>query len=170
MLLRRDAEKEKEGQHPRSIAQIRRANAPTTTSELSKDEVDISNTPKDASSGVVKYSHPTSLNHLCSSEESSSEINIICSWTTPGKEDLLLGQHHLRQLAVRPEFKSKGCPILISAKYDTTFSHDFSYSPLVRVFVENIFYQRSHIVSSLLHIDFLSQHSMLTWKFQYETV
>lgn len=78
-------------------------------------------------------SHPTSLDCLCSSEESSSEINIICSWATSGKQDSIVGQHHLRHLAVRPEYKSKGCPILISAKYESDVTHDFSFSPLVRL-------------------------------------
>jgi len=118
-----EAENEKEGQHPRSIAQIRRARDSTIVDD-----------------GQSKYEggsqfHPTSLKNLCTSPHSSSEINVICSWTTTGNrpQDVIVGQHHLRQLAVRPEYKSKGCPILISASYDTSIYHDFSDGPLVRL-------------------------------------
>ena len=131
LLARLEIENEKEGQHPRSIAQIRRANAPTTL-ELNKGKKDMSSQSTALASDIVKNLHSTSLEYLCSLEENTSQINIICSWTAPSKEDLISGQHHLRQIAVRPEFKSKGCPILISAQYDTTFNHDFSSIPLVR--------------------------------------
>lgn len=134
MLVRLEAEKEKQGQHPRSIAQIRRSNVPTLTGVTNSGDEDVSTSSTIISSEIAQPSHPTSLENLCSSEENSSEINIICSWAAPGKEGLTLGQHHLRQLAVRPEFKSKGCPILISAQYDPHFTHDFSKCPLVSCF------------------------------------
>ena len=130
MLARIETEKENDGNNPRSIAQIRRANVPNT-SEPNMGEGNLSTVSTGAILEVTKNSHPTSLDCLCLSEERSSEINIICSWTTTGNQNFLVGQHHLRQLAVRPEFKSKGCPVLISAKYDAAFTHDFSGGPLV---------------------------------------
>jgi len=97
-----------------------------------KNSIDDSSNSYGLTSDVaIKTSHPTSLDNLCSSEERSSDINIICSWATRGKDGLYKGQHHLRQLAVRPEFKSKGCPVLLSAKYESDFKHDFSQCPLV---------------------------------------
>ena len=125
-----ESEKEKEGQHPRSIAQIRRANKP-------KDESSGSdrNDTGDQLSYIQEQGRrprPTSLDSLCSSFESSSDINVICSWTSSIDKNVV-GRHHLRQLAVRPEFQCKGCPVLISSKHDTSFVHDFSSGPLVSV-------------------------------------
>merc|ERR1712045_857246 len=34
------------------------------------------------------------------------------------------------QLAVRPQHRSKGCPLIISAHHESYFSHDFSTTPL----------------------------------------
>ena len=123
-----EAEKEKEGQHPRSIAQIRRANEPNEEKHAYVQE---------AGTGDCNHSHPTSLENLCSSIESSTHINVICSWTS-GCDDSIVGQHHLRQLAVRPELQCQGCPVLISSKHDTSFLHDFSCGPLVSCCIQRI--------------------------------
>ena len=145
MLARMEAEQEKEGKHPRSIAQIRRANAPDDNRSQLSTKI---------SSERGKRSHPTSLDCLCSPEERSSEINVICSWATLGQKEKLIGQHHLRQLAVRPEYSSKGCPILISANYNSEFSHDFSQSPLVSMVEINNF-----ILSFILCLSVMSSQS-----------
>ncbi len=122
-----EAEKEREGQHPRSIADIRRASS-AVSSNISEPERLLINNKR-------KY-HPTSRACLCSPHNSSgAEINVICSWKTKGRTespgDLILGQHHLRQLAVRPQHKSNRCPLLISSKFDSRVTHDFALCPLV---------------------------------------
>ncbi len=122
-----EAEKEKEGQHPRSIADIRRASS-ALSSNTSEPETLLDSNEK-------RY-HPTSRACLCSPHNSSgAEINVICSWKTKGRTTspgaMILGQHHLRQLAVRPQHKSKRCPLLICSKFDSVVTHDFSLCPLV---------------------------------------
>jgi len=122
-LARVEAEKEKEGQHPRSVAQIRRAQqANTMNPDESKNH--------DAEREDYRMSHPTSIANLCSPQHNSSEINVICSWITTGTEGTIHGQHHLRQLAVRPQHRSKGCPLIISAQHESYLNHDFSGAPL----------------------------------------
>jgi len=152
-LARRDADKEGE---PRSIAQIRRANAPASNSDNQPFSEDTSTESKRTRAlTIINDSHPTSLDCLCSSEESSSEINIICTWATSGTEDSIVGQHHLRHLAVRPEYKSKGCPILISAKYDSDLSHDFSFGPLTIGMEISV---RNRLVKSKVDFEFSLSH------------
>lgn len=126
-----EAEKEKEGQHPRSISQIRRANeVKPFVKGFNEEDGDIK-----SSSTSTKSVHPTSLENLCSSNEISSEISVICSWTTNCiEEGSAVGQHHLRKLAVLPEHSCQGCPVLISSKHNTAFSHDFTSGPLVSFF------------------------------------
>ena len=126
-----EAEKEKEGQHPRSIAQIRRANEPKSMTSNEEKEADF----QEVGIGDNNLSHPTSLENLCSSAQSSTHINVICSWTSGCDDNAIVGQHYLRQLAVRPEFQCQGCPVLISSKHDTSFLHDFSCGPLVSCYI-----------------------------------
>ena len=126
--------KQEEGEegHPRSIAQIRRDrdsersnnNITTLSENVAEDDGLILRDEQDA--------HATSLESLCSSKDGSAEINIICGWEAHGNEsDKIIGQHHLRQLEVRPQYQSKGCPLIVSAKYKDLFRHDFAISPLV---------------------------------------
>lgn len=121
-----EAELGEENQGPRSISEIRRA----------KSNLSSSNSEKSGVSKVKRDEpncHPTSRAFLCSPHQnSSSEINVICSWKTKGDkpEEIIEGQHHLRQLVVRPQHKSKSCPLLIGAKYKTSVQHDFSVGPL----------------------------------------
>jgi len=125
-LARMEAEQEQDNQGPRSIAEIRRAK-----SYLSSDSGDDGDNSKSMEN--APKCHPTSLAFLCSPHHhSSSEINVICSWKTKGEkpDEIIVGQHHLRQLAVRPQHKSQSCPLLIGANYNPSVQHDFSTSPL----------------------------------------
>eukprot|EP00979_Chaetoceros_neogracilis_P012199 scaffold3156_cov268-Chaetoceros_neogracile.AAC.30 len=115
-----DIEQEKENQGPRSIAEIRRAKNYLSSSYLNENDEYIH--------GNQALCHPASRAYLCSPQE----LNIICSWKTAGEHtnEVIEGRHHLRQLAVRPQHKSKSCPLLIGAKYDPFVNHDFSTGPL----------------------------------------
>lgn len=120
-LSRQEAEKERDGQHPRSISQIRRAG--------NKNE-EHGQGLNDSSTRHDRTFHPTSIASLCSPQHSDSEINLICSWIATGANDTINGQHHLRQLAVRPQHRSTGCPLIISAQHESSVNHDFSQGPL----------------------------------------
>ena len=121
--------------HPRSIAQIRRDR---DTDDSNGDVKGISSNmlvdhgTTDNLSCEVENFHPTSLESLCSPSQGNSEINLLCSWKAHGNgSEKILGQHHLRQLVVHPQYQSKGCPLTVSAKYKALIRHDFSVSPLV---------------------------------------
>jgi hypothetical protein len=152
-LARLEAEQEREGQHPRSISQIRRAN----TSALAQSQHEDSNKDKnnplnlDERNDKRQYFHPTSLESLCSTDKKSLDINVICTWSVDsGTESEIRGQHHLRKLVVRPQIKSKGCPLTIRAKHPSLIQHDFSKCPLVSVFIGIII-----IMNFLVMIQFL---------------
>ena len=82
----------------------------------------------------VAPAHPASLASLCP-PSGGSNINIICCWSAfvvnDNDDDIIHGQHHLRNLLVRPLNKSKGCPLALTAKYKPRVSHDFAEGPLV---------------------------------------
>jgi hypothetical protein len=120
------ADQEKQGQ-PRHVAQIRRAR----TSIIKDDSETSTISLHPASTPVV---HPTSITSLCP-PGGTSNINIICCWSAlvgnEGEDKTVHGQHHLRNLMVRPHSKSKGCPLALTAKHVSQVSHDFDSSPLV---------------------------------------
>ena len=124
------AEQEKEGQ-PRHVAQIRRAKT-----SLQEGESSLSSSPSD---GSTTQPHPTSIAQLCPSE-GTSNINVICSWSASvGEEDqidTIVGQHHLRNLLIRPQSKSKGCPLAMTAKHLEKVCHDFNASSHLDVDLE----------------------------------
>jgi len=119
-----EAENKQQGDHPRSIAQIRRAN----TSSLSEETDYYSSHP--LTDQIL--CHPSSRAALCSSQHSDSEINLICSWKTKGDRqgDIVVGQHHLRHLAVRPQHKTRSCPLTITASFNPSIAHNFETGPL----------------------------------------
>ena len=123
------AEQEKEGQ-PRHVAQIRRAKT-----SLPSEESNLTF----ASSEPVAQPHPTSIARLCPSE-GTSNINVICSWSASvgdvGHDETIVGQHHLRNLLVRPQNKSKGCPLAMTARHKAKVSHDFHVSSHLDVDLE----------------------------------
>jgi hypothetical protein len=118
------AEQEKEGQ-PRHVAQIRRART-----SLPTNDQDIATSPAQQS---ISPAHPTSISSLCPTNDTSN-INIICCWSAlvgnQGDDKQVHGQHHLRNLMVRQN-KSKGCPLALTANYESKVSHDFNGGPLV---------------------------------------
>jgi len=122
------AEQEQKGQ-PRHVAQIRRARTSLPEQDSSDGQV---HTP----SKHLKV-HPTSLSSLCPTDAASS-INIICCWTaivgSDGQDKITSGQHHLRDLIVRPRTNEsrKGCPLVLTAKYDSRLVHGFDKGPVVR--------------------------------------
>lgn len=113
------------------MAQIRRdkTSLPSEESNLSSSSIE-----------PVVPPHPTSIARLCPSE-GTSNVNVICSWSASvGEEDrqseTIVGQHHLRNLVVRPQNKSKGCPLSMTAKHMTKVCHDFDASSHLDVDVE----------------------------------
>lgn len=131
-LAKLEAEQEMKNQGPRSVAQIRRARS-LLSSRSSDNVADLSIENKDSA-------HPTSRACLCSPHE----LNLICCWKTKmddATDVIVKGQHHIRQLVVRPLHRSKTCPLAIDAVYDPHIKHDFSSGPLyvqVRVSVRNL--------------------------------
>lgn len=87
-----------------------------------------------SNSAPLVAADPTSLASLCPLK-GASNINIICCWSAivgnGGKDETIYGQHHLRNLLVRPLNKSKGCPLALTAKYKSKVSHNFDEGPLV---------------------------------------
>ncbi len=122
-------EQEKEGQ-PRHVAQIRRAK--TSLPESESNISSLSNEP-------VAQPHPTSIAHLCPSA-GTSNINVICSWSASvgeeGQHETIVGQHHLRNMLIRPQNKSKGCPLSLTAKHLEKVCHNFDTSSHLDVDVE----------------------------------
>jgi hypothetical protein len=124
------ADQEQSGQ-PRHVAQIRRAK---TTLEQDSTVSEGQSYVSDAA--VRAASHPTSLASFCPVLGGGSNINIVCCWSAiVGKDDtdetFIHGQHHLRNLLVRPLKKSKSCPLALTAKYKPRIFHNFDEGPLV---------------------------------------
>mmetsp|Transcript_143 Transcript_143/g.202 ORF Transcript_143/g.202 Transcript_143/m.202 type:complete len:2064 (-) Transcript_143:174-6365(-) len=164
-------EKEKEGDHPRSIAQIRRSKNQEIVCQIEtgKNSDDI---PPEASNdlypdvGIVsqnrmtKYYHPTSMLALCPQTKGGSKINIICTWAASVNSDKLMvlkGQHHLRQLTIRPELKSLGCPIAMTVRYESEAFHNFSETPL-HVHFEILLRNRLIFASVEFEFSLIEQH------------
>lgn len=120
---------DQEGQ-PRDIAQIRRAKQENNGSSPE-------NQPKVTVSALQAASHPTSLASLCPVNicGGGSSINIICCWSaivgSMNTDAIVYGQHHLRNLLVRPQNKSKGCPLSLTARFKPNVSHNFDEGPLI---------------------------------------
>jgi len=123
-MERMAAEQEKDGQ-PRHVSQIRRAKGDGEFTDVDLLDAETSHAPPKA--------HPTSISSLCP-VSGSSNINIICCWAAivevGGGDEIIRGQHHLRNLLVRPQNKSKGCPLALTVKHKAHLVHDFSYGPL----------------------------------------
>jgi hypothetical protein len=121
--LARAAASESQGDgHPRSIAQIRRANTGVTDSN-STDDGDC----------IVETIRPTSIARLCPPGDDT--IHISCVWKTAGDDEnnsnsnVIHGEHHIRGLSVRPATKTKACPITITAEHPVVFSNNFDNGP-----------------------------------------
>jgi hypothetical protein len=142
------AEQEKEGQ-PRHVAQIRRAKT-----SLPSEESNLS-----SSNEPVAQPHPTSIARLCPSK-GTSNINVICSWSASvgegGQNESIVGQHHLRNLLVRPQNKSKGCPLAMTAKHIAKVSHDFDVSPQLDVDLDITL--RNRLVETSVDFEFALEH------------
>jgi len=118
-LARVEAQKEKESKQPRHVAHIRRDKSsifePSLTLKSSTEE------------NMLFLHEASSLDTICPRRDS---LNVICCWSSRSGDGLITrGQHHLRALQVRPQLKSKGCPLNIFAKYDTLTIHDFELQP-----------------------------------------
>jgi hypothetical protein len=132
------ADQEQTGQ-PRHVSQIRRA----------KTSLEQESTESSSSNASLRPAHPTSIASLCPLSGGGSNINIICCWSAiVGREDvdnIIYGQHHLRNLLVRPLNKSKGCPLALTANYKPRVSHNFDEGPLVRASRYKIFLHLIHV-------------------------
>lgn len=116
-LIRAEHSQDGGGNHPRSIASIRRANtADSTGIPDSRDEEAL---------------HPTSIGMLCPSETSSSKVHILCNWRAILGDEVIRGEHHMRAVSIRPRTYFKGCPVNATASHPLTLSHDFSKGPAV---------------------------------------
>ena len=120
-LARAAAAHNAENQHPRSIAQIRRANtdtsAPSSATGTGLKEIAAS----DVSTAQA------SIERLCPRSQDKEEVHIVCSWI--GEDASLRGQHHIQGLCVRPLDKTRGCPITLTAQHPSCFSNDFDSGP-----------------------------------------
>jgi len=116
-LLRAEHDQDGEGNHPRSIASIRRANTydPTTI-------------PDWDGSPVI---HPTSIGKLCPDETSASKIHLLCGWRAILGDEVIRGEHHIRAVSMRPKSVVKGCPVHVTATYPSSLVHDFANGPVV---------------------------------------
>lgn len=99
--------------------------------------------------------HPTSLASLCPLN-GGSNINIICCWSavisnSERKDDIIYGQHHLRNLLVRPLNKTKGCPLALTAKYKPKVQHNFDEGPLDEEIVITI---RNRLIETDVEFEF----------------
>eukprot|EP00957_Ditylum_brightwellii_P009143 691336-Ditylum_brightwellii.AAC.1 len=145
-MARRAAEQEESNQ-PRHVAQIRREKSSMESEKSGSSHSNNGQTTPGNDTGSQSSSgngdlvgkselsyHPTSIMNLCPPEESSSKINVICTWTAlssgNAEDEVIYGQHHLRQLAVRPQAKSKGCPLTITANHRSEIEHDFTGGPM----------------------------------------
>lgn len=99
--------------------------------------------------------HPTSLASLCPLN-GGSNINVICCWSavisnSERKDDIIYGQHHLRNLLVRPLSKTKGCPLALTATYETKVQHNFDEGPLDEEIVITI---RNRLIETNVEFEF----------------
>ena len=102
--------------HPRSIAQIRRAN----TSALSGSSLGDGD-----NQGSL---HATSIGRLCPADGSAESVCLVLCWRDEVHN--VAGHHYLRDLEVRPTSpKGIGCPITVTADHPQTVAGDFSRGP-----------------------------------------
>lgn len=115
-LFRAEHDQDGGGNHPRSIASIRRANTADSTNMSQESDFEID---------------PTSIGKLCPPESNSSNAHIICNWRAILGDEVIHGEHHMRAISIRPKTYFKGCPVYASATYPSALSHDFSKGPAV---------------------------------------
>jgi len=128
-VARASVVQDREDLHPRSIAQIRRAN----TGALSDYGAESF-----AEKLEDKREHPASIARLFSLDKSDQMVHLLCSWTS--EDGLVCGQHNIRQLAVRQTLTTKLCPITVTAEYPSHILNDFSNGPAsipVEIMMEN---------------------------------
>lgn len=70
-------------------------------------------------------------------------------------DDTIHGQHHLRNLLVRPLNQSKGCPLALTAKYKPKVSHNFDEGPLDEDIVITI---RNRLIETEVEFEFAIDH------------
>jgi hypothetical protein len=91
-----------EQDHPRSIAQIRRAN----TSVLSFSS---------SASGRTSHSHATAAARLCPPDGRDESLCLVISWM--GDKSNVVGEHYFRDLSIRSAMRTKECPIAVIAQH-----------------------------------------------------
>jgi len=141
-LARLEAQKEKESKQPRHVAHIRR-----DKSSIFDPGLTIKSSTGDNSLILQDVS---SLDGICPPQDI---LNIICCWSSlSGDGSFTRGQHHLRSLQVRPQLKSKGCPLNIFAKHDTLTVHNFESQPCFLDFTITV---RNRLVQSSVDFELL---------------
>jgi hypothetical protein len=105
-----------DGEHPKSIAQIRRENTGSM----------VWNIDGTSESGP---GHPTSLTRLCPRDDAKMSFPLICSWSS--EDGSIEGQHFIQQVPICPPSAngSNGCPLIMSAKHPESVSADLSQGP-----------------------------------------
>jgi uncharacterized membrane protein YgcG len=125
-LARASASESQGDGHPRSIAQIRRANTSGMT------DVNEGGDGGDDDDGHLDIIRPTSIARLCPPGDDT--IHISCAWKTVGDDNtndntMIRGEHHIRGLSVRPATQTKACPITVTAEHPVSLSNDFDKGP-----------------------------------------
>lgn len=115
-IARAESSADGDQQHPRSIAQIRRANTGSDNDAL-EDMYSME-------------AHPTSIGQLCTHENSLSKIHLMCSWRAILGQEVIRGEHHLRGIPVRPISFFNGCPIVATVSHEASVTHDFCKGPV----------------------------------------
>ena len=73
-----------------------------------------------------------------------------------GQYETIVGQHHLRNLLLRPQNKSKGCPLAMTAKHVEKVCHDFDASSHLDVDLEITL--RNRLVETDVDFEFAIDH------------
>ena len=126
-----------EENHPRSVAQIRRAN----TSAIERDDKEDDD----------KKDHPIAVSRLFDDRE--DKIHLFCTWKE--RSGMRGGHHFIRDLVIKP-ISSAACPISVSAVYPSIAENrDGTISPRVKILVV----LRNKLPSGNVSFDFAVEES-----------
>ena len=57
----------------------------------------------------------------------------MCSWRAILGQEVVHGEHYIRDIAIRPLTFFQGCPVVATAEHAATMEHDFSHRPAALV-------------------------------------
>jgi hypothetical protein len=134
--LARAALEEEQDEHPRSIAEIRRANTSATSDSESDSH---QNTP-----------HGTSISKLAPKALSDSSSVLMCTWGSP--DGLVSGVHFISSISVRPP--TKACPIAITARHPELVAGNLAAGPASVPFEVTL---RNRFVNETVTFEFVAE-------------